>query len=760
MKRGLAVAILLCVASTASADPPSTAYVFPAGGQRGTAVNVRVGGHYLHDRAKWEVLGAGVSASPELTRTERIWFEGPVIRQPASQQKEDYPQDYAGRIEIAADAATGPRLWRAFNAQGVTTAMPFVVGDLPEVVEEEIDGRPLPVSVTLPLTINGRIFPREDVDVWSFNATAGQSVTLNVATTELGSPLEAQLEIRDPQGRVVAESDEALLRFMPAETGVYQSLICDSRFAGLQQYVYRLTITADAWVDRIYPLGGRRGTDVTFEVAGQKTPATVVSHLPDATGIVRHALTIDGKAANALLCDVDELEEVLEANNTRPALPVPGVANGRIAAPAERDVWTFTATKGVALQLALRAARLGSPLDGVLVVKDEAGKEMARGDDLPNSPDCEVAFTAPADGKYLVEVSDKFSSRGGPAFAYRLRIAPAKPDFELSVALDSLNVDVGAEKKCPVVVQRVAGFNGPIKLTVASLPAGATAAEVVVAPNQNQGEIAIKLDKTVPVQTARLTIVGRSEHEGQSYEHNARLVPAPALDHLLLACTLPTPFKFQGNFEIRYTARGGTLTKSYKIERNGYEGPLQVCLADKQGRHLQGVTGPTITVPADKSEFEYTLTLPPWMELGRTSRSNLMLTGEVPDAAGQRHKVCFSTVEQNEQLIALVSPGPLRLSLPRAAWPCAAGQELVVPVQIHRDRALQGPVHLELVLPRHVRDVTAAAIDVPAGATTAEFRLQLGANAGPFNQPLVIRGTSDHHGQPMVAEALIELIPK
>ena len=40
----------------------------------------------------------------------------------------------------------------------------FIVGDLPEVVEDEVDGDQIPQQVTLPVTVNGRIFPRADVD--------------------------------------------------------------------------------------------------------------------------------------------------------------------------------------------------------------------------------------------------------------------------------------------------------------------------------------------------------------------------------------------------------------------------------------------------------------------------------------------------------------------------------------------------------------------------------------------------------------------
>ena len=42
------------------------------------------------------------------------------------------------------------------------------------------------------------------------------------------------------------------------------------------------------------------------------------------------------------------------------------------------DVWQLTASKGKPLQVELRASALGSPLDGVATVQDEAGKVLLR----------------------------------------------------------------------------------------------------------------------------------------------------------------------------------------------------------------------------------------------------------------------------------------------------------------------------------------------------------------------------------------------
>jgi len=136
--------ILMLIGMTASsslfADAPSVVYIFPAGGQRGQTVEVHVGGHYLHGDCPFEMLGGGIEAPEILQRASRMtWFEGPVIPLPASQQKENYPWEHTGAVQIAPDASLGYRRWRVWTSQGVTPTMKFVVGDLPELVEEEVE---------------------------------------------------------------------------------------------------------------------------------------------------------------------------------------------------------------------------------------------------------------------------------------------------------------------------------------------------------------------------------------------------------------------------------------------------------------------------------------------------------------------------------------------------------------------------------------------------------------------------------------------
>jgi hypothetical protein len=756
------------------ANPPVASYLFPAGGQRGQTVEVRAGGLFLFQRCGFELLGPGVQASPQLERTDTVWFEGPILPLPESQQAEDYPKDMAGRIQIAADAPLGYRYWRLWTSEGGTPALKFMVGDLPELVEQEIDGDPVPVPVQLPVTINGRIFPREDVDLWSFPARKGQAITCEVHAARLGTPLDARLEVLDAAGRRLAENDDgsgpdSFLRFTAPADGTYQVRIHDIQFKGGQAHVYRLTVTAGPHVDRTYPLGGRRGSETRFELGGQGLPDTSVAiPLPaDAPQDFVHRVAVAGTLTNPFLLDLDDLPEHLEAEpNDEPdkvqPLALPAMLNGRIGAPGDVDCWAVTAVKGEAYELELRAARLGSPLLARLTVLDAAGKELARSDDAGGDP--LLRFTAPADGTYLLRVEERFRGRGSPAHAYRLRIAqPAGPDFRLRLAADAVTLNRGGEVKLKVLAERTGGFAEAIQLAVEGLPDGVTVASTTIAAKQAALDLVLRAEAKAAIRAGHLTIRG-SARVGDGMLTRTATLPAPRgvpeLDTVLLAVALPAPFKVVGEYSIRLVPRGTVYQRHYRIERGGYDGPLEIRLADRQARHLQGVTGPTLTVPAGATEFDYFLHLPPWMELGRTCRACVMASGVIRDADGSEHVVSFSSTGQNEQIVAVIEPGRLALEAERGSITAAPGQAASIPVRITRGKSLAGPVKLELIVPAHQRGISAVPVEIPAGQDRAVLQVRFAADvAGPFNLPSILRATLLHNGTPVVAEVKLEIEP-
>ena len=774
------------VAGVVQAEPPAVSHIFPAGGQRGTKVEVRIGGFYLHGRAGFEMTGGGVQASPEVKGVENFWIEGPMILKPESQGKEDYPKDHAGDVTIAREAMPGVRHWHCRTSQGTTATMKFVVGDLNEVIEHEMDGTPIPEHVTLPVTINGRIFPREDVDLWTFHADKGQTISCSLASRSLGYPLEGALEIIAPDGRAVRDTrrqtdgaGDPTAVFTAHVAGEYTVKVNDSGFAGGPNFVYRLTLQAGPRVESIFPLGGRRGETVKFSINGTRT---IALPLNVTTG---NALTQRIEDMGIVTLHVDDLPELREHDSDSSAniFTLPAMLNGCISHPGETDVWSVDLKKGQPLVLDVIAAQIGSKLDSVLTITDAAGKELARNDDRADGqPDSRLQFTAPADGTCRISIADRFAARGGPAFGYRLRATLADaPDFDITLSSDAVNItrqtDAGAAdpdaKKKPapkgttlrVTVTPLGSFAKDVKLDVLGLPEGVTLDTPVITAKQKFADIRFTAPPRTKIQVANITIRGTAELDGKTLTHDATFPTAfgePRADHVRLAIAPAVPFQHIGEYWVTNDQPSGTTqSKHFDLQRGGFDGPLTVSLADRQGRCLQGLTAKPMIVPPGATLFTYHVLFPPDLELGRTNRVQLMLVGELTDFDGTKHTISHTSFEQNEQIISVVSEGMLRLTTSNTSYPAAAGTRVAVPFTLLRNPVVaKRPMRVELKVPPHISGVSAKPVLLPGDATQGTLTIEFGAKPGPFNMPLtVLAQTADNAEPPHAAAAKIELVP-
>ena len=819
---------VICTLATflARAEPPDIEYIYPAGGQRGTTVPVRVGGYYFHGQAKFEMLGPGVRFKSIVPRVETVWFEGPLIYQPLSQRGEDYPKDHANEIQLAAQAPLGDRYWRCWTSQGATRSLRFVVGDLPEVMEEEVDGRPLPQAVTLPVTANGRIFPREDIDIWTLEAKAGELIVCDAAAKRFGSPVNLVLSVKDPDGDPVhtqhtTRGGDPVHWFRAPIAGRYAVQLRDAQNWGLQNHIYRLTLTRGPRILHTYPLGAKRGTTVAAEMHGPGLKQHPVSIAIPADSGDQFVTPVDalGEARFVLGEHPELLEPVAEA------VHVPVVLNGRILKPGEMDEWSLHLDASQSVTLNLAAAALGSPLDASLSIHDADGKQLATNDDrAAGQPDPLLTYTAPKTGVYTVRVRDRFRSRGGPTFAYRLTVkAAAGPDFKLTFAAAHYNVtrdpeggledhrakiekleqrmaeideavkaakavqktdptaaarirELTAEKrtvtatvrklkaedarrrpKFKVALERSGGFTGEVKLKVQGLPEKVTVLNDVIAANGKEANLEFIAPANTPINVHRLTVEGI----GDLGDRNATRVAATpeGLDHMLLGVVPIVPFKHEGVYRIITAMPGGsTFHREYALHWNGFTGPLKVRLADKQIRHLQGVTDQIITVEPGVESFKYPYRFPARIEVGRTSRLQVMLIGELTDFDGSKHLISYTSRERNDQLISVAAEGNVSVEPETGSLALGPNESHDLKVTVGRaNGALNQALLLELRLPRHLRDVKCATVRLEPDQSTATLRLQTGPNPGPYNQPVILRA-STAVGPRHVGEALLELV--
>jgi len=778
MKHACAAIVILLLSSltiaSIQADTPSVAYIFPAGGQRGTSVDVRIGGHFLHGGCPFEIDGPGVTASPRVTRVGTTWFEGPMIFKPASQGKEDYPKDHSGQIQIGRDTRPGIRFWRVWTSQGVVPSRPFVVGDLPEVMEAETDGRPLPQKVTLPVTANGRIFPREDVDIWTFDAQQGEAITCEVLAARIGSPLDSHLVVRDSAGRQLAENfdfsgTDSRLRFVAPRTDTYSVAIHDTNFRGLQHFVYRLTLTNGPFIDHVYPLGGQAGTTRPFHLIGQNTPQTPLQMaIPqNPVGLLNQFLPLANNLTQPILMSSTKHPEFLEEDIKpgQPDVSVPAVLNGRILKKAEHDQWTLVGEAGQNLQIALQASALGSPLDAVVAVHDLSGKQIAQGGSTVENPhDPTFNVKVPEDGHFKLVVSHLDPKQAGPEYAYRITVRQVQPDFQLQLPSDAITLFREAESKFKVTAKRQAGLDSEIVLEIKGLPEGVTVKNTKIPKGKPSAELVFSCAKKVSVQLAKLTISGTAQI-GETALQRTGSVGSPRgaapRTTVALAVAIPTPFKLDGQeFRTSYGERGTLSHRHYLLERNGFQGPLTVSLADRQIRHQQGVVAQPLTISADATEFDYAIALPTWLEMNRTSRTVVMAVGEIKDWDDSRHLVSYSSGATKDQIIILTAPSPLSVRSHRPTLRVHSGASATLVLEIARGVLQPRPVTVELLVPTHIRGVTSQPVTISAEQSTLKLTVAFAAKCGPFNMPLTIRATTHRGADPVIAETQVEFVQR
>ena len=239
--RRLLLAVLCTCAAHAQPNVPHLAYLFPAGGQAGTTVDVQAGGQFLKEVTRVLVSGPGLKVTIGEYQRPMTGQEANDLRmelkdlrsQPASPAAQERITEIERKLatfnrevnpvvaetvklEVAIDPDTPPgrRELRLASAQGLSAPIPFTVGELPEFREPQSDVRMLlpgaqtaaeatheEPQLTLPVTVNGRIVPRParsqqarflgrlvtpgDVDRYRFQAHQGQEMVIAVRAREL-----------------------------------------------------------------------------------------------------------------------------------------------------------------------------------------------------------------------------------------------------------------------------------------------------------------------------------------------------------------------------------------------------------------------------------------------------------------------------------------------------------------------------------------------------------------------------------------------
>jgi hypothetical protein len=399
-------------------------------------------------------------------------------------------------LEVAVDSSTPPGIYnlRLVTAEGVSNPLPVAVDSMPQISwGAEIK--------SLPVALSGSVRGNKTLSA-TFAAKKSQPIVLEVEAQRIGSRLRPVLHVYDDRRVQVAWAnaklslgEDARVTFQPPADGNYTVEIHDAGYAAADTAYFRLKIGAFEYADIAIPAAVQVGTRQVLRFAGSNLPADAAAEFtapqiisrPSAAWPVRPMLS--GARPAMMVTSESQLLESPTASAGQPpqALPLPGGVTGRLSRPREEDRYLLSARAGKKIRLSLSAQRLGSPVDGTLVVLDGNGAELASADDGNRTADPSLEFAFPKDTKAVTVVVKDVLRRGGADYVYHLSAKQTdSADFSLSFDADRLQIPPTGNALLKVQAKR-AGYDGRIALRLIGLPPGIQVAEGEVPAGSDVG---------------------------------------------------------------------------------------------------------------------------------------------------------------------------------------------------------------------------------------------------------------------------------
>ncbi len=403
-----------------------------------------------------------------------------------------------------------------------------LVTDGPELVESEPNDTPAQATpIPVPCVVCGRISSaaggQSDVDLYRFNAKASRPLIIETDAARRGSPIDTKIEVLDLKGRPVERAQMQAVRDSAINFRGITSDGQDIRVDNWQEMELNQYLYMQGEVCKLFRLP--RGPDSGF--------------LFYASGGKRRDYFDTSPADHPL----DEPCYIVEPHPPKESL----APNGLPVFPVyyEND--------------------------------DDADRQLGS--------DSRLHFTAPADGAYLVRVSD-IRGRGGDRFSYRLIVRPAMPDFTVALGDTSPTISPGSGRGFTVNAARIDGFDGDIKVAFGGAPAGfaiSTPLVIQAGHSEARGTINCQTNAAEPAAEVmakmKITALGRVDGTNRVKEvkpfEKIKIGEAPKLE-VAVEASMPAatnlPPRSPGEPPLEITIAPGQIVPAWiAIRRHGFD---------------------------------------------------------------------------------------------------------------------------------------------------------------------------------------------
>lgn len=427
---------------------------------------------------------------------------GQVVKQAAGNQLQV-------EVTVAKEASGGIYALRVTNDRGISNVLAIGVDSLPQrMFGEEIGERPAALSGNL----TGAQILRTKL-----TGKAGERLVIDLESRRLGAQLRPVIRLYDDRGAQVAWSgrrrelqDDARVETVLPTDGNYTIELHDLVYRGANPGFFRLKVGDLQAADYAFPLGVTRGEQakvaigVVASTAGDSAAAPTAS--VDVTSSAALVAPVDlpngaaiwtGGRPRAVVSDHAELVEQTPSDGLQSLSEASVAVSGRLSSAGEEDRYALPVTPGAKLRIEVLADRAGSALDGVLMVRNEKGGQLARGDDQNGTADPMVEYTVPDKVENVVLAVKDLINRGGDDFFYRLEVTDITPgDFALTMDADRVNVSTGGRQLLNLSIER-RGYDGPVELAFPGLPADVQVAGAAISAGQTKALVTLSANGPV-----------------------------------------------------------------------------------------------------------------------------------------------------------------------------------------------------------------------------------------------------------------------
>lgn len=467
-----------------SKEEPEAMWLFPLGGQRGTALEVEIRGKGL--QSAYAVVAEEEGIRTRFRAVEEIVEESEEGAQKQPDRKEP---EYRVRLGVEIDPAARPgNHWlRVVTPRGISDRVHFRV-NADRVIRESADPHDQPDSaqaIDYPVVVNGQINKAAEMDFYQVEVAGGQELLFEVTPSQesAANVFRSQISIHGRRGswfdsdrvvrlafsdkdrgeRVIAARDprqrtgtRVSLRHRFAEAGRYFVEVGSLGGQAKPDFVYQLRVARPDqpshetpglrdWSERSFvrKLTGDRLKQLWSRGVRDDRPA--LEKRPEGGQEDESSKAPDPAQLDLKLSDPtialgvhserepgDRLEDAVE-------IPVPSIVEGVVQHPGDSDLFKFKVHAGQKLAFEVETPQATRPdFNPLLQIIDSRGRDqfssLRRTEKYRRvtsvhlvSVDAKVIGAFEKRGDYYLRVRDVTLRKGDPGFRYRVLVRPQIP---------------------------------------------------------------------------------------------------------------------------------------------------------------------------------------------------------------------------------------------------------------------------------------------------------------------------------------------